>query len=126
MRIHHTFVALSLIATLLVCAGAQDKRPDARPVPPETPPSAASIAKGEIVADIDPSYGGVFQDTDHNYWFSGGGQGVYRYDGKAGGTITRFTTKDGLPSDQVGGIQQHDPTGDIILSTADGFSRFDG
>jgi ligand-binding sensor domain-containing protein len=88
---------------------------------PQAP--AGGGAKGEIVADIDPSYGGVFQDKDHNYWFSGGGQGVYRHDGE---TVTRFTTKDGLPSDQVGGIQQHAPTGYIILSTAEGFSRFDG
>lgn len=101
---------------------------------PQAPPTTsttkddqdAAMTKGEIVADIDPSYGGIFHDKDHNYWFSGGGQGVYRYDGKAGGTITRFTTKDGLPSDQVGDIQQHAPTGDIILSTANGFSRFDG
>lgn len=83
----------------------------------------AGMTKGEIVADIDPNYGSVFQDKENNYWFSGGGQGVYRYDGK---TIIRFTTKDGLPSDHVGGIQQHAPTGDIILITSNGFSRFDG
>jgi hypothetical protein len=31
MRLHHTFVALSLIAALAACTAAQDKNPDARP-----------------------------------------------------------------------------------------------
>jgi streptogramin lyase len=123
MHTQVTFISLCLIATadLSSRAAAQVTKADINPAREPAP-----VAKGEIVAAINPSYGGVFQGKDHHYWFSGGGQGVYRYDGKPGGTITRFTTKDGLPSDQVNGIQQHAPTGDIILSTSNGFSRFDG
>jgi hypothetical protein len=122
-RPHATFALASMFMT---CAapfhpslGASD--------PPETgsaPVTGGAI--GEVVAEIDPGYGAVFQDMDHNYWFSGGNQGVYRFDGKPEGTITRFTMKDGLTSDHVGGIQQHEPTGDIILMTSNGFCRFDG
>lgn len=97
--------------------------------PSETPQSplprstTSAAAAGEIVANIDPGCGNVFQDKDNNYWFSGDGKGVYRDDGKV---TTRYTTKDGLPSDQVGEIQQHATTGDIVLVTSNGFSRFDG
>ncbi|MFO0784551.1 MAG: two-component regulator propeller domain-containing protein, partial [Phycisphaerales bacterium] len=117
MRLHHTFVTLSLLAITAFSACT---------VAPASNGERSARALGETVAEVDPSYGGVFQDKDHNLWFSGGSQGVYRTDGKPGGTITRFTSKDGLPSDQVGEIQQHAPTGDILLSTANGFCRFDG
>ena len=33
------------------------------------------------------------QDRDGNLWFSTGGEGVYRFDGKS---FTNFTSKDGL------------------------------
>jgi hypothetical protein len=97
MQINYTRIALSLLAIAALAAAG-------RPVPQDTNSETmlassndrSGMAMGEIVAEIDPSYGGVFQDQDHNYWFSGGNQGVFRHDGKPGGTITRFTTKDGL------------------------------
>lgn len=65
----------------------------------------------------------MFQDKDNNYWFGSDGHGVCRYDGK---TITRFTTKDGLSHVQIRGIQQHVPTGVILITTNAGVSEFDG
>lgn len=86
-------------------------------------PHEPSIAKGEKVAEIDKSCWIVFQDKSNNHWFGSDGNGVSRYDGK---TITRFTTKDGLAHDQVRGIQQHAASGDILITTNGGVSKFDG
>ncbi len=86
---------------------------------PQEPP----IAKGETVAEIDKSCWIVFQDKSGNHWFGSDGAGVSRFDGK---TITRFTTRDGLAHDQVRGIQQHGPSGDILIATNAGVSKFDG
>ena len=84
---------------------------------------ASPIAKGEIVTEIDKSCWIIFQDKDNNYWFGSDGRGVSRFDGK---TITRFTAKDGLVHDQIRGIQQHSATGDILITTNGGVSKFDG
>lgn len=96
-----------LTQCLSVVAGPQDR--------------AGSL--GEVVTEIDNSCWIVFQDKSNNYWFGSDGRGVCRYDGK---TITRFTTKDGLSDDHVRGIQQHGPTGDILITTNAGVSKFDG
>jgi len=97
-----------------------------------SPPPAA----GEVVAEIDNSCWIIFQDRDGNYWFGSDGGGVTRFDGASGGpsggasggggTLTRFTTKHGLAHDQVRGIQQHAPTGHILITTNGGVSSFDG
>jgi len=108
---------LSFMATILTSqARGQDGAPAS-----STPRSTPAI--GETVSAIDDRYTMALQDKDNNYWFSNGAQGVYRYDGKG---ITRFTTKDGLCSDTVGGMQQHAPTGDIVILTSGGLCRFDG
>lgn len=88
-------------------------------VGPQEPP----IARGEAVSEIDKSCWIVFQDKSGNYWFGTDGNGVSRFDGK---TITRFTTRDGLAHDHVRGIQQHGPSGDILITTNGGVSKFDG
>ena len=94
---------------------------------PSSTASRSSVADhpafGETVAAINPSCWVVFQDASGNYWFGSDGQGVCRYDGT---TITRFTTKDGLCNDQIRGIQQYGPSGDLIITTLGGVSRFDG
>lgn len=64
----------------------------------------------------------MFQDKNDNYWFGSDGQGVCRTDGR---TITRFTTTDGLCNDHIRGIQQH-KSGDILITTLEGVSKFDG
>jgi len=84
---------------------------------------ATPAAIGERVAELDDSCWVVFQDKDGAYWFGSDGRGVSRYDGVS---ITRFTTAHGLVNDRVRGIQQHAPSGHILISTLDGVSRFDG
>lgn len=81
-----------------------------------------TIAKGETVPELDRAIVSVIQDKKNNYWFGSNGNGVYRYDGR---TITRFTMKDGLCGDRVGGVQQ-DKSGNLYFSTSNGISKFDG
>jgi ligand-binding sensor domain-containing protein len=63
-----------------------------------------------------------FQDTKANLWFATSSNGVYRYDGKY---FKNFTTKDGLPGNEVFAMLQ-DRKGIIWVGTASGLSRFDG
>ena len=74
------------------------------------------------VSEMSKSIWYVFQDKKDNYWFGSDGQGVYRFDGT---TITHFTTKDGLSNDRIRGIQQH-KSGDILITTLDGVSKYNG
>ncbi len=83
---------------------------------------ARTVAKGDTITEMSKSIWSVFQDKNNNHWFSSNGQGVYRYDGK---TLTKYTTKHGLPGDQIRGVQQHN-SGDIFINTTKGISRFDG
>src|SRR5688572_8661879 len=80
-------------------------------------------AQGEIVSDLGASCWVVFQDASDDYWFGSDGNGLFRYDGT---TLTRFTTKDGLAHDAIRGIQQHEATGHLLVSTNGGVSKFEG
>src|SRR3954470_24827189 len=64
----------------------------------------------------------VFQAKSSDYWFGSNDRGVYRYNGK---TLVNFTTKDGLVSDRIRGIQE-DRAGAVYFTTYEGISRFDG
>ena len=64
----------------------------------------------------------VFQAKNNDYWFGSNDRGVYRYDGK---TLVNFTTKDGLVSNQIRGVQE-DKSGNIYFTTYEGISKFDG
>ena len=64
----------------------------------------------------------VFQDSNQNYWFGGGSEGVYRYDGKK---LDLFSKRDGLCCHSVVGIQE-DEKGNIYFDTTEGISKFDG
>lgn len=129
MRHHHTIIVLSLIAIAALstpgCAVPQNKGPDATPAS-STKPSAPAL--GETVSAIDHNCSMALHDTNNYYWFNSGSNGVYRFESKPGAraTITRFTTKDGLCSDHVGGMQQYGPTNDIVIATSNGFCKFDG
>lgn len=112
-------LALALVAALSSRVVAQDKVP--------------AVAKGEIVTELDKAIMHVFQAKNGDYWFGSKERGVYRYDGK---TLVRFTTKDGLAYDHVGGIQE-DKAGNLYLTTSSDFDaerrkftqaicRFDG
>ncbi len=122
---HHTGrlvragLAIALVTALSVGVAAQDKNPK------------PAVAKGEIVAELDPAIWRIFHAKNNDYWFGSKDRGVYRYDGK---TLVNFTTKDGLSYDPVGGIQE-DKAGNIYFATttdagrgrrAQGVSRFDG
>lgn len=82
----------------------------------------STAAKGEIVTEMAKDLGHVFQAKDGHHWFLSGSEGAFRYDGK---TITRFTKKDGLAGDGVGGVQE-DKSGNLYFSTNGGISKFDG
>ncbi len=133
MRHHHTLITLSFIAIAALstaCSAVpQNKGPDVTPAS-STKPSAPAL--GETISAIDHNFSMALHDTNNNYWFRNGSNGLYRYDGKAGGsgrgrgTITRFTTKDGLSSDHIGDMQQYGPTNDIVIATSNGFCKFDG
>jgi ligand-binding sensor domain-containing protein len=81
-----------------------------------------TVAKGETLSEMSNSIWVVFQAKNGSYWFGSDGQGVFRYDGK---TITRFTTKDGLPSDRIREIKE-DKAANIYIGTLEGISKFDG
>jgi ligand-binding sensor domain-containing protein len=79
-------------------------------------------AKGEIVSELGRSVMYVHQANNNDYWFGSNDRGVYRYDGKA---LVNFTTKDGLVSNRIRGIQE-DRSGGIYFTTYEGISKFDG
>lgn len=116
-------VVLSLIAGLAPTVALHDDKPPAKPAPKHDCCSPATpAAKGEVVAELDKAIFYIFQAQDGTYWFGSDGQGVYRYKGKA---ITHFTTKDGLVSNHIRGIQE-DKSGNIYFTTYAGISKFDG
>ena len=132
---HHQLaaVALGFIAVSVACASGRSESYGVSPSSeqasaPETASSATAAraqpdALGEVVKELSDSIWYVFHDQNDTHWFGSDGQGVYRVDGK---TITRFTTKEGLSDDRIRGIQQHVPTGDILITTLGGVSKFDG
>jgi len=122
MRMHHVVQLGSLVVSFSFagCASAKAKPVGTQAVAERAP---AAVALGEVVTEISNSCWVVFQDKDNNHWFGSDGEGVFRYDGK---TITRFTTKDGLAHDQIRGIDQHELTGHVLITTNGGVSRFDG
>lgn len=77
---------------------------------------------GNVVSEVDKSIWVIFQDKKQNYWFGSNGKGVYSYDGKI---LKQFTTKDGLYSDQIRGIQE-DKRGNLYFDTPNGVTKFDG
>ena len=62
------------------------------------------------------------RDRSGNLWFSTGGGGAIKYDGK---NFTQFTKKVGLTSDYVFSIFE-DYSGNLWFGTSDGVSKFDG
>jgi ligand-binding sensor domain-containing protein len=131
-RVRQVLAAVASAALLAACQGREPQPSEAHTTHADggrsssnTSPSvdATSVALGEVVTQLDDSCWVVFQDRDGAYWFGSDGRGVCRYDGKV---ITRFTTAHGLVNDRVRGIQQHAPSGHILISTLDGVSRFDG
>lgn len=82
----------------------------------------APAAKGEIVSNLGKSVMYIFQAKNNDYWFGSNDRGVYCYDGKS---LVNFTTKDGLVSNQIRGVQE-DKFGNIYFTTYEGISKFNG
>ena len=102
--------ALASLFFLTACATGQDEQP------------VGKAAKGEVVMELGRSVMYVFQAKNNDYWFGSNDRGVYRYDGTS---LVNFTTKDGLVSNQIRGVQE-DRSGAIYFTTYEGISRFDG
>lgn len=64
----------------------------------------------------------ILQDSKGNYWFGSDVDGLYRHDGK---NLVLFTASEGLSNNQVRSIQE-DASGNILIETGSGISRFDG
>ena len=123
MRLHHTLIALYLIAALSAFTAGQDEsltttlaRKD------DGNDRKVLVARGEIVSELGNSATYVFQARNSDDWFGSNDRGVYRYDGKF---ILNFTTKDGLCSNRIRGVQE-DKSGNIYFTTYEGISKFDG
>lgn len=84
--------------------------------------ASVSLSVGTTVPAISTSIWVIAQDRKNNYWFGSDGEGVFRYDGKS---IVNYTTKDGLPSNQIREIQE-DKAGNLFVGTLRGISKFDG
>ena len=81
-----------------------------------------TVAKGVTVSELDKAIFYVYQAKNNDYWFGSNDRGVYRHDGK---TLVNFTMKDGLPSNQIRGIQEG-KAGTIYFTTYAGISKYDG
>jgi ligand-binding sensor domain-containing protein len=110
-------IALSLIAALPTFAAGQHQTPSTK-----LTDGKPTVSRGETVSEMAKDLFHVFQASDGCHWFVSRSEGVFRYDGK---TITRFTTRDGLPGNDVDGIQE-DKHGNLYFNTDQGISKFDG
>ena len=117
IRRQRTLIAFSLIAAMSTCTAGQDQTPSSQ-LADRNP----TVAKGEAVSEMPNDLAQVFQAKDGRHWFCSSSEGAFRYDGK---TITRFTKKDGLAGDGVGGVQE-DKSGNLYFGTNGGISKFDG
>lgn len=118
-----SFVAASLIA-LSALVGACSPRPGASNSATPGAPAPAIAAPHTLVTKLDPAIWYVFQDSRGAYWFSSNGNGLYRWDG-SGHTLQHFTVDSGLCHNQVRRIQE-DRSGNLIIATSGGISKFDG
>jgi len=108
MRLHHTFIALSLIAASRASTAAQDGKLFGPPAPDD---QAAQIS--EYVRK-------VFQDRDGNFWFGTNGDGVCRYDGKS---LKYLSVEQGFGGRAVRGILQDEDSA-MWFATDGGVSRY--
>ncbi len=122
-RVRHAVIAVALIAAVSACASGQDKSPPAKSAEKaNSNDNKETVATGEIVSELGKSVMYVLQAKNNDYWFGSNDRGVYRYDGKS---LVNFTTKDGLVSNRIRGVQE-DKAGNIFFTTYEGLSKFDG
>lgn len=109
------------LAYLLLCCAIYCTTGSAQPTPAFGTALPHAIA-GTKVATIHSSIWCIYQDKKKNYWLGSNGGGVYKYDGK---NITQYTTRDGLLSNQIRGIQE-DKYGNLYFETIKTVTKFDG
>ena len=80
------------------------------------------VQLGSTVTELDDSIWYILQDKNKNFWFGSNGHGVYYFDGN---TLLNLTSKDGLLSDEIRGIQE-DSLGNIFIASLGGINKFDG
>lgn len=113
---------LPMLATFTACSGQEARTPVQDPTGPvvarahDTPlmRRTQGVASGNVRCEL--------QDRDGHLWFSTGGEGIYRYDGR---TFRNFTTADGLAHNQTSAIIQT-RSGKILIGTHAGVCQFDG
>ena len=122
MRLLHAVGAISLTVAFAAWAPAQDNGPKPEKAASTPNGKKTPAAKGEVVPELGKSVIYVFQAKNNDYWFGSNDRGVYRYDGKS---LVNFTTKDGLVSNRIRGVQE-DKAGNVYFTTYEGISKFDG
>lgn len=107
----------TLLFLCLACAScsAQDSKP-------QSLPQFGRILLGEPATSLGKNIDCIIHLKNGDYWIGTNGDGAYRY---SQSMFTHFTTKDGLVSDFVLGIQE-DIHGRLWFTTRDGISLFDG
>lgn len=121
MKYNKTAIIISLLLFLgLITATSCNRQNKAENQ--NTSTKISNNALGIAVAEIVGGVMVVFQDKQDNYWFGGNDKGLYKYDGK---TLLLFTTKDGLYSSDILGIQE-DSFGNIYLDGPTAVCKFDG
>jgi len=110
-------LAISFIAALPSFAAGQDKIPSI-----QLTDHKLTVGLGDNVTETAKDLSHVFQASDGCHWFASRSEGLFRYDGK---TIIRFSIKDGLPGNDIDGIQE-DKHGNLYFKTDKGISKFDG
>ncbi|MFM8455366.1 MAG: two-component regulator propeller domain-containing protein, partial [Ignavibacteria bacterium] len=113
-KIYSLFTLLFLCLTCASCS-AQDKQS-------QTLPQFGRILLGEPATSLGNNIDCILHLKNGDYWIGTNGDGAYRY---SQSILTHFTTKDGLVSDFVLGIQE-DIHGRLWFTTRDGISQFDG
>lgn len=105
-----TILFLGILTVSFSCEG--QNRPD----------RSTQNALGKIVQKLEETIWDIYQDKNGNHWFGSKENGVYKYDGDK---LILFTTKDGLCSNAILGIQE-DKSGNLYFDTRKGVSKFDG
>lgn len=105
-----------LLSTLIVCSFCNG----------QTRPGIINIntmnTVGDTVSTLSKNTWYVYEATNGDYWFGSDSNGVYRYDGRK---IINYTTKHGLSSNRIRGIQE-DKQGNLYFATLGGINKFNG
>jgi ligand-binding sensor domain-containing protein len=114
------YYALSSLL-ILSCSQANKEEANFRAKQSENKPQV----QGDTVPHLENSIMLVFQDSKGAYWFSGGGTGVYKYDGQH---LINYNTKHGLASNRVDDIKE-DSLGMLYFTSCHphtAITKFDG